>query len=143
MNERAGPATANARPKRRARRRAAEWVSLGISVALICLTAGYLVYDGLRSRSPVVPVDVRVELDRAVDTGGRYVLPLLVRNLGQRTLRDVRVEVSHQSDGAARQTQDFDIDYLGERAEQRIFVYLEEDPRTLSVEARAMQYRLD
>jgi uncharacterized protein (TIGR02588 family) len=134
--------------KRRARRRLAEWVSLGVSVVLIVAVSGYLVYDGVRSRSPFVPVEVRIELDRSQQRAGRHIVPVSVKNLGEHTLRDLRVTVAHRprNGGDARgekQSQDFDIDYLGERAEQRIFIYLDEDPATLTIEARATQYRLD
>ena len=71
-------------------------------------------------------------------------MPVTVKNLGDHTLRDLRISIDHQRPGGGeKQTQDFDIDYLGERAEQRIFIYLDEDPRTLTIEARAVQYRLD
>jgi hypothetical protein len=64
------------------------------------------------------------------------------------TKRDLRVTIGHRRAGAGggggeTQSQDFDIDYVGERAEQRIFIYLGEDPRTLTIDARATQYRLD
>jgi uncharacterized protein (TIGR02588 family) len=135
--------------KRHARRRVAEWVSLGVSVLLIGALSAYLVYQGVSSRSPFVPVEVRIELDRSVQRAGRYVVPVTVKNLGDHTLRDLRVTIEHRRAGGGgggggdRESQDFDIDYLGERAEQRIFIYLDEDPRTLTIEARAVQYRLD
>ena len=141
MNERAREQPT---PKRRARRRVAEWVSLGVSVILIAAIAAYLVYHGLRPRSPFVPVEVRVEPDRSERRAERYIVPVTVKNLGDHTLRDLRITVEHQPRGGGEsQSQDFDIDYICERAEQRIFVYLDEDPKTLTIEARAAQYRLD
>ena len=134
-----------AKSRRSRRRRLAEWVSLGISVLLIAALAGYLVLEAVRSRSPYVPVEVRIELDQAHRTAGRFILPVTVKNLGNHTLRDVRVVIALRpgSGGGENKSQDFDIDYLGERAEQRLFVYLDEDPQTLTIEARAAQYRLD
>lgn len=146
MNRRDDSKTATSRPSRRSRRRRlAEWLSLGASVLLIAALAGYLVFEAVRSRSPFVPVEVRIELDRAQRSAGRFILPVTVRNHGNHTLRDVRVVIEHRaaSGDGEMQSHDFDIDYLGERAEQRLFVYLDEDPRTLTIEARAAQYRLD
>jgi uncharacterized protein (TIGR02588 family) len=135
---------ASPRSPRARHRRLAEWVSLGVSVLLIAALAGYLIFEGFRSRSPFVPVEVRIELDQAQRSAGRFILPVTVRNLGNHTLRDVRVVIEHGSPAdPEKRGQDFDIDYLGERSEQRLFLYLDEDPKSLSIGARAAQYRLD
>jgi uncharacterized protein (TIGR02588 family) len=134
------------RGKRAARRRLAEWVSLAISVALIAGIAAYLVTQGVRQQSPLLPFDVRIETERAVRRGERFVLPVMIKNLGDHTARDVRIVVEHQprgGGGGEKQEQDFDVDYLGEHAEQQIFVYLDEDPKTMTVSAKVVQYRLD
>jgi uncharacterized protein (TIGR02588 family) len=123
-------------------RRFAEWLSFGISLALLLAVVSHLLW---RLREPVtdtVLAQVSLQLDRVSEQQGRFVLPVLVRNPGARTLRDVQVRVEYREHGERRSV-DVLIDYVGQSAEQVIFVYFSQHPRSLSVSASPLSYSLD
>lgn len=131
--------------RHRPARRTAEWVSLGISALLILSIAAYLLWEGVTAQQTAVPVDVKVRPDRTQQAGERYVLPVEVRNNGQVTLRDLRivVELAGADAGADAGPREIDIDYLGQRSGQTLYLYFDRDPRSLDVRARPVQYRLE
>ncbi len=124
-------------------RRLAEWVSFGVTAAIVAALAAYLVYDGLRANGPIVPIDVTVAIEKAAVAEGRHVVPIIVHNRGLRTAKDVKVEVTQPGSNGSVESHDFDIDYLPEGASETIFHYLDGDPRVAKIEARAVQYRLE
>ena len=131
------------RPRRSTGRRVAEWVSLGVSLVLICGIAGLLVWEGVRRDSPLLPCDAVPQLDRAAKAGDRFVLPILVTNRGRQTMRDLKVQLEFRGEGGKNEEREFVLDYLGERSEQTIYAYFDQDPRTLDVRAMPVQYRLE
>jgi uncharacterized protein (TIGR02588 family) len=130
------------RSSRSAKRKLAEWISLGVSVLLILGIATSLLVEALRGGWEYVPAEAVPQLERVVAQNGRYVLPIVVKNDGRHTMRDVRIEIEYEVSGEPHK-QDFTIDYLGERSEQTIYIYLDHDPRRLRIEARPVQYRLE
>ena len=127
---------------RSAKRKLAEWVSLGVSIVLIAGIAGMLLFEALRANSPFIPAEAVLQLDQVRQQNGRYILPIEVKNEGHHTLRDVRIEIAYDVAGEQLR-QDFTIDYLGEQSQQTIYVYLDHDPSGLRVEAKPVQYRLE
>lgn len=125
------------------KRKLAEWISFGVSVVLILATAAALIWKAMEPNAPMVDVAAVPLLDQAQETGGRFVLPVKVENHGDRTLHDLKVELSFQPPDDTPQTTDAMIDYLGEHSEQVLYFYFEEDPRSLNVEARPASYRLE
>jgi uncharacterized protein (TIGR02588 family) len=124
-------------------RRLAEWVSFGISLALVLGLAGHLVW---RMRVPVDEVvDARVtpQIDRVTEQQGRFVLPLAVENPSPRTVRDLQVRIEYGAPGAAPESMELLIDYLGQASEQIVYVYFRRDPRALKIRAEPISYRID
>jgi uncharacterized protein (TIGR02588 family) len=74
---------------------------------------------------------------------GRYVLPLAIVNPGGRTIRDLQVRVEYRGAGGERRNMELLLDYVGQSSEQVVYTYFREDPRTLSVRAEALAYRVD
>jgi uncharacterized protein (TIGR02588 family) len=138
-------ARAGTRSRRPAGRLVAEWVTMGISAAIILGVAGFLVWQGMNQESVFVPAEVKVRLDQTVQRGGKYVVPVMVENLGRRTLKDFKVRVSFRSESKSRERESDDVvvDFLGERATEVLYVYFERDPRELGVEARVFSYALE
>lgn len=135
---------ANDQQKRPTGRKLAEWVTLGLSVLLVLAIAGLLVYGGMKEHPPAVPVEVRVLAAQAQEVSGRYVVPVEVRNLGRRTLKDLTVRVdSTAPDGTNAPAGDVTIDYLAARAVQKIYLYFERHPRDLRIDVRPFSYRLE
>lgn len=124
-------------------RRLAEWVSFGISLALVLTLSAHLAW---RLREPVTEVvDARVtpRFDRVAQQEGRFVLPLDIVNPGGRTIRDLQVRVEYRGAGGERRSMDLLVDYLGQSSEQVVYTYFRDDPRSLAVRAEAMSYRVD
>ena len=123
-------------------RKLAEWVTMGISMLLILGLAGYLVFQGFQPAPPYIPAEVRALMQQVRQDGERYILPVEVANRGNRTLRDLKVEVTYLGP-EGKETQDFLIDYLGERSQQNLFFYFDRHPAELQVETQPVSYRLD
>jgi uncharacterized protein (TIGR02588 family) len=124
-------------------RRLAEWVTFGVSLALVLTLSAHLAW---RLREPVTDVvDARVTplFDRVAQQEGRFVLPLDITNPGGRTIRDLQVRVEYRGAGGERRSMELLVDYLGQSSEQVVYTYFRDDPRTLSVRAEAMSYRVD
>ena len=124
-------------------RKLAEWVSLGISAALIATLAGYLVYQGLQPQPPYVAAEAQVLMNRVLEKDGKYILPIEVVNHGRLTLRELNVEVEYRGPDGKQETREFTIDYLGEQSKQKIYLYFDQHPRDLQVKAEPLTYRLD
>ena len=124
-------------------RKLAEWVTMGLSVVLVLGTVGYLVYLGLRGDPPLVPVQITVLADQSREKAGRYVVPVEVRNQGQRTLKNLKVRLSQRTAGGREEAGDLTIDYLGERATATVYVYLNKDPREQPLEVEPSNYQLE
>lgn len=136
--------TADAKPQRPTGRKVAEWVTLGASVALVLAVAGYLFREAMRDHPAAVPVTVRVLADEAREVDGRFVVPVEVTNRGERTLKGLTIQVTIRGGApGGREPADVTLDYLGEKARGRVYLYLDQHPRDLGVEARAYRYELE
>ncbi|WP_437949247.1 hypothetical protein WME98_53265 [Sorangium sp. So ce296] len=128
---------------RRVRRQLAEWVSLGVSTALILALIVFLVHSGLTSaRGSVVP-EVKALPDRAEQHGGAWLLPVRVKNGGRQMLGDLGVELRYTPPGApGPERVEATIDYLGKHSEQELYFYVPSDPRGMAIEARPLHYQV-
>lgn len=131
------------RGQRPPERKLAEWVTMGVSAALVLGVAGFLVHQVTLERTPFVAVEVRPLLEEAREEQGRYILPVEVKNRGHHTLQDFEGQVVYRSPEGERETRTFKIDYLGEQSEQKVYFYFERPPREISVEARPHSYILE
>lgn len=124
-------------------RRLAEWITFGLSLTLVLALSAHLVW---RLREPFTElVDARItpRLDRVARQEGRFVLPLDIANPGGRTIRDLQVRVEYRGAGGEARSMDLLVDYLGQSSEQVVYTYFRDDPRTLSIRAEALSYRVD
>ena len=141
----AGTKTSSKKDKksRSARQTLAEWVSLAISVALLLTIATYLVIQAIRSNGSVVPVRVVPQLDQIQEVEQGHYLPIRIENRGRRSVRDVKIELTYGTSPDQREQGEIEIDYLAEGATEEVYWIFREDPRTLNVQAKATQYRLE
>ncbi len=119
----------------------AEWITLGISVAVLLVLIGLVGYEYFTSgvRPPVIEVKPQVEGVREVD--GTYYLPVEVINEGERTAGDVKVRVTLTSDVGERESSVFTIAFLaGEDTEQEVVVF-EESPTGGDLAAEVESFR--
>jgi uncharacterized protein (TIGR02588 family) len=124
-------------------RKLAEWVSLGISILLIVGTAGYLIYQMFLPRSPYLRLTVKPLIAEVRQQGKQYILPVEVSNNGRRTIRELTVEVKQETPEGQQSTREIKIDYLGEKSRQKAYLTLEQDPRSMKIEAAPSYYLLD
>jgi uncharacterized protein (TIGR02588 family) len=120
----------------------AEWVTLSLSIAVVTGLAAYLVYHALRRDTPYVPVEARPLMDEVAVAGGRHILPVEVHNASGRTLKDVTVEVSYGTTDGSSRKRELKLDFLAARSSETRYLYFDDDPRGLRVEARALGYAL-
>ena len=142
-DEHAEPTPEGSRGATRGPRRAAEWVSFGISLALVLALLGHLVWRMREPRVtlPVARVTPRLELTRELD--GRFVLPLEVHNPTPRTLQGVQIRIEYRTPGSGRASMDLVIDYVGRASTHTVFAYFDRDPRGLAIEADVLSARLE
>ena len=124
-------------------RKLAEWVTLAASGLLVLAVAGFLAYQALREDGPYIVAELRPLPERVEHRDGQFILPVEVRNGGDRTLRDFRGEVVLRAPDGSADRHEFRIDYLGERATATVYVYSREDPAPLHIDARPLDYRLE
>jgi uncharacterized protein (TIGR02588 family) len=124
-------------------RRVAEWVSFGISLALVLALLGHLVWR-MREPSVAVPVArVTPRLDLTREVGGRFVLPLEEQNLTPQTVQDVQIRIEYHTPGGQRESMDLRVDYVGRASTHTVFAYFDRDPRRSSIDAGVISARLE
>lgn len=123
-------------------RTVAEWVTLGSSVVIVTALTGYILYHAMREDAPYVVAEVRPLMDQVGRDGGKYILPVEIHNMGRRTLRDFRAELTYRTADGREQTRAIQLDFLAEHARERRYFYFDQDPRTMQVQARPLGYGL-
>ena len=131
-------------PRRRAfgPRRLAEWLSFGVSLALLLLLVAHLVVRVLEPSARVIEARVTPLLDQAQRQGSRYVLPVEVENRSPRSVRDLQINIRYELDGRPESMQ-LVLDYVGQTSLQVVYAYFREDPRGLSISTEPLSYRVD
>jgi uncharacterized protein (TIGR02588 family) len=121
-------------------RSTAEWITLGVSSAVILAVVGLLVYHQLSGgdEPPVIEVQPRLEAVRAA--GGAYYLPVEVANGGGATAQDVRVLVSMGTGGTDREASELLIDFLPGGGTASGVVVFRQDPRQRPLEVDVLSY---
>ena len=124
-------------------RRIAEWVSFGISLAIILALVVHLSWRLLASPAVLPNVRVTPRFEGVAEVGGHFVLPLEVSNPGPRTIQDVQIRIRYRSRRGATESMDLVIDYVGLTSTQTVFAHFDRDPRGMAVEADAISSRLE
>lgn len=124
-------------------RRVAEWITFGVSLALVLALAAHLAWRLREPASERVDARVAPRFAEVTEQAGRYVLPLDIVNSSARTIRDLQVRIDYRGEGGERRSLDVLVDYLGQGSQQVVYTYFRLDPRTLSVRAEAISYRVD
>ena len=142
---RPGPPPRPATPERlwppdRPSRTTAEWVTLGVAIAVLIGLVGLIVYDWQvnQNRPPAFRVEVT---ESARVTNGHYYVPFSITNTGGRIARTVQVTAELQSAGGV-ETGEQQIDFLsGNERKQGSFVF-NHNPQDGSLMIRVASYRV-
>ncbi len=123
-------------------RRIAEWISFGVSLMLVLAVVVHLVVRSLEPWPEAIQTHVTPLLDRVTRQEGRFVVPFEVRNGSARAVRDLQIRIRYEAEGRP-ESMDVVIDYLGQASVQVVYGYFREDPRSLSLTAESVSYRMD
>jgi uncharacterized protein (TIGR02588 family) len=129
-------------PRSAGPRRIAEWVSFGISLALVIAVVAHLVVRSLEPSPEAIQTQVTPLLERVMRQDGRFVVPFEVRNRSSRAVRDLQIRIQYAVEGRP-ESMDVVIDYLGQASVQIVYGYFRKDPRALSLTAESVSYRMD
>ena len=123
-------------------RRMAEWLSFGLSLALILVLVAHLVVRWLDPSTRVIEASVTPLIDQVARQGSRFVLPVEVQNHGARAVRDLQIRIRYELDGR-EESMELLFDYVGQTSLQVVYAYFRQDPRGLSIRAEPISYRVD
>lgn len=89
-----------------------EWITLGISVTILLVVAGLVVYESQVDDDQPTVIEVRPAFDELRQEQGHFYLPVAVTNNGNRTVSALQVEIRLMGPDGAVQSSSLDIDFL-------------------------------
>ncbi len=115
-----------------------EWVVFAISLVLVIITLGYLVYDGATFSE--TPPNIELELGKAqAQAADRFIVPVNAINRGDTTAEGVQIEVTLNSGGKEQENAQFEIAFLPRHSTREGWVTFTTDPRTVEqIKARVL-----
>jgi len=117
-----------------------EWVVFFISLLLLSGVLGYLVYDALTIGSE--PPTIEIELGDVSARGEQYMLPVTIRNVGDRTAEDVIVEVVLVRDAKELEAAELTAAFVARDSTANGWAVFSIDPGTAtSIEARVLGFQ--
>ena len=114
-----------------------EWTVFGISVALILLVLGFLIFESA-TMGDALP-DIQVQTGTPEARTGYFAVPLEVTNKGDQTAEGVHIEVVLRS-GGKEDRADLEIAFLPRRGAREAWVTFKTDPRQGTLETRVLGY---
>lgn len=103
-----------------------EWAVFSVGLVVVLGTVGFLVYDMVRSGS--APPDLSVELGAPRRQGGKWVVPVTVKNQGDETAEGAQVEVTLAIPGEPPERARFQIAFVPSGSRREGFVTFAKDP---------------
>lgn len=117
-----------------------EWGVFLVSLVLLSGVVGYLVYDAVTIGSQ--PPTIQVELGEVIVRGEQYMLPVTVRNVGDRTAEDVIVEIALLSGAEELETAEFTAVFVARQSTANGWAVFTIDPATADeIEARVLGFQ--
>jgi uncharacterized protein (TIGR02588 family) len=107
----------------------AEWVTLGISLAIVIAVFGVTSWLALRGDVTPATFDVSPRIDQVRDHDGAWYLPIDVRNIGDDTAADVVVRARLDTGSGEPETADFTITFLSGGDHTSGTAVFRQDPR--------------
>lgn len=115
-----------------------EWILAAVSALLILGAVGFMVYEGVTA--PDTPPDLEISPDTVIATGDGYLVRFVARNRGHGTAASVTVEGTLSAGGERVETAEVVLDYVPAGARRRAGLIFSRDPRTHSLEIRALGF---
>ena len=122
------------------KRTTAEWVTLAISSIIVLAVVGLILYHEFTSGDQPAMIDVQPRLEEVRQEGGRYYLPVTVRNQGDEAVEDLRVELSLEAGEGEPETSEFSIMFLNAGAKSDAVTIFEGDPAQGVLSVSSLSY---
>jgi uncharacterized protein (TIGR02588 family) len=116
---------------------AVEWSVFAISAVIVALAVGYLAVAAIREKTPP---DLRITTGSALATRAGHRIEVTVRNAGDTSAEQVRIEVTLRRGEEEVERAELDIIYVPRKSERTGWVTFRNDPRCCSIATRAMSY---
>ena len=117
---------------------AVEWTVFALSALIVAGLIGYLVTAAVRERK--MPPDLHITTAPAIGTHAGHKIEVNVKNLGDMSAEQVRIEIALRRGDEEIERAELDIIYVPRKSERTGFVTFRNDPRCCEVTARAMSY---
>lgn len=116
------------RPARDRSRSTAEWVTLSVSLAILSLLIGLVLYVSFSGSDESATIGVQPVLEEVRRDGDTHYLPVQVTNGGDRTAEDVQVQLTLESGEVEPASATFTIRFLAGGERKRGVVAFQMDP---------------
>lgn len=123
-----------------ARRSIAEWVTLLVSSALVLGLVALTSYLFLTAPTDPAAMTVEPQMGEVYQSGRRFYVPVTVTNTGGQTAEEVRVLVTLTDAAGARESSEFQIQFLAGGGLSRGVVSFGGDPRTEQLAAAVVSF---
>ena len=122
------------------KKNALEWSVFLASAALVLTTLGYLIWSAAArdNRPPDVHIYTGTPILNA--RGDAWRVPIVVRNVGDKTAEAVAIEVTLEKEGKEVENATVDITFVPRHSEREAWATFRRDPRTCTVRTRAAGY---
>jgi len=121
------PGAAKKKGQAQPARSTAEWLSLGLSLAIVLTIAGLVVYAHLTGSTEPALISVQPRLEGVRSADGLFYLPLSITNAGGETAESLAVTVSLAT-GSAAETAEVTLPFLAEGESVEAIVAFQQDP---------------
>lgn len=117
---------------------AVEWTVFALSACIVALAAGYLAVAAVRGEK--TPPDLRITTGAAVKTNAGHLIEVKVKNEGDVTAEQVRIEIALNRGDEEVERAELDIIYVPRKSSRTGWVTFRNDPRCCEIASRAMSY---
>ncbi|HEX6383821.1 MAG TPA: TIGR02588 family protein [Anaerolineae bacterium] len=102
----------------------AEWITLGISLAIVLILVGLITYEYFgRGNRPAV-IEVRPRLESLTQAAGAYYLPVEIANEGDQTAASVWVEFTLFREDGSQESARIQVEFLaGGATEEGVLIF--------------------
>jgi uncharacterized protein (TIGR02588 family) len=124
----------------RLQKNALEWSVFALGLLLVTSTLGYLTWAALTQGDE--PAQLEVRLSASQQRGKKFVVPVSVVNLGDRTAEGVMIAVTlENSKGQEVESAEFEIAFVPRHSKRDGEVLFKHDPRSVAkVQGRVLGY---
>lgn len=124
---------------KRATRSGAEWVTFGVSLAVLLLVALLIVLQVGESKEPALPTVIKTgPVEKA---GDRWLVPVEIRNEGGETAESVKVMASLEIEGETLES-DQEVEFLAKGESAEVAFLFEKDPASGELEVTVAGYSI-